>query len=279
MPAVRRSVAALEEVAARVGEQGSVSIWVGPTTGPAWFAYRADDQHYACSTIKVPLVLAAYREADAGRLDLDRPVLVHDDFNSQRAGYRFTMDRSDDDDQEPWKWLGRPAALRWLACRAIVRSSNLATNLLLEAVGLGPVAEVLAACGVRSTVMTRGIEDSAARETGSSNLVTAADLAAVFQAIAGGHIASPAAITELRGFLGAQQWNDGIPAGLPPGVRVEHKTGSVAGVSHDAGIIHPADASSYVLAVCTTTGLPDAEGSRLIADVAAASWPALAATA
>jgi beta-lactamase class A len=277
MPAVQPSSDALEEVAARSAERGSVSIWVGPTTGPAWFAVRDDAEHYACSTIKVPLVLAAYREADAGRLDLDRTVVVHDDFDSQAPGYRFTMARGDDDDQEPWERLGRRVALRWLACRAIVRSSNLATNLLLEAVGLGPVSDVLAACRVTSTVMTRGIEDTAARETGSSNVVTARDLAAVFQAIAGGAIVSPAATAELRGFLGAQQWNDGIPAGLPAGVRVEHKTGWVEGISHDVGIVHPADAVPYILSVCTTTGLPDADGTRLIADIAAASWRDMAA--
>jgi beta-lactamase class A len=276
VPAAQRSVAALDEVAARVGEQGSVSIWAGPTTGPAWFTFRDDAEHYACSTIKVPLVLAAYREADAGRLDLDRRVLVHDGFESQRPGYRFTMSRADDDDQEPWKRLGEQVALRWLACRAIVRSSNLATNLLLEAVGLGPVADVLRTCGARSTVMQRGIEDTPASESGRSNVVTARDLAVVLQAIAAGEPASPSAVAEVRGFLRAQQWNDGIPAGLPPGVRVGHKTGSVDGISHDAAIVEPADTPPYVLVVCTTTGLPDADGSRLIADVAAASWRDLA---
>jgi beta-lactamase class A len=270
-------VAALEEVAARVSKQGSVSIWVGPTTGPAWFTFRDDAEHYACSTIKVPLVLAAYREADVGRLDLDRRVPVHDGFESQLPGYRFTMNRADDDDQEPCKRLGEQVALRWLGCRAIVRSSNLATNLLLEAVGLGPVADVLQACGARSTVMQRGIDDAPARDSGRSNLVTARDLAVVWQAIATGAAASPAATDEIRGFLRAQQWNDGIPAGLPPEVRVGHKTGSVEGISHDAAIVEPADLPPYVLVVCTTTGLPDADGSRLIADVAAASWLDLAA--
>jgi beta-lactamase class A len=274
--AVQPSSEALAEIAARSAERGSVSIWAGPTSGPPWFAFRDDAEHYACSTIKVPLVLAVYREADAGRLELDRTVLVHDDFASQQPGRRFTMNRGEDDDQEPWKRLGQRVALRWLACRAIVRSSNLATNLLLEAVGLGPVADVLAECGVTSTVMTRGIEDPAAVATGSSNVVTARDLASVFQAIAGGGIASPAALMEVRGLLGAQQWNDGIPAGLPAGVRVEHKTGWVEGISHDVGIVHPVDRVPYILAVCTTTGLPEGDGSRLIADIAAASWRDLA---
>ncbi len=92
--------------------------------------------------------------------------------------------------------------------------------------------------------MQRGIDDAPAREAGRSNLVTARDLAVVCQAIATGAAASQTATDEMRGFLRAQQWNDGIPAGLPPGVRVGHKTGSVEGISHDAAIVEPADPAS-----------------------------------
>lgn len=269
----------LSNLEAVVEPFGQVSVWLGGVTGDPWFTYRAEVEHYACSTIKVALVLAAYREADAGRLDLDRTVRIHDEFDSRVAGYRFTMSRTDDDDSALWQRLGEDVAMRWLACRAIVRSSNLATNLLLDAVGLGTVADTLRACGSKRTAMTRGIDDLAARDAGATNVVTARDLAVIFQSIASANlgsngVASPASLHELRGFLGAQQLNDGIPAGLPPGVPVEHKTGSIEGVSHDAGIVHPRDGRSYVLAVCTTTGLPDADASRLIADISAAAWHA-----
>jgi beta-lactamase class A len=273
------SLSAFDSLDELLQAHGDVSVWLGGLSGEPWFMYRADVEHYACSTIKVALVLAAYREAEAGHLDIDRLVRIHDEFDSRVAGYRFTMSRTDDEDPAPWQRLGEDVALRWLACRAIVRSSNLATNLLLDAVGLGAVADVLRACGTKRTAMTRGIEDIAARDAGAANVVTARDLAVIFQSIASvsagsDSVASPKSLHELRGFLGAQQLNDGIPAGLPRGVLVEHKTGSIEGVSHDVGIVHPPDGHTYVLAVCTTTGLPDAEASRLIADVSAAAWHA-----
>jgi beta-lactamase class A len=186
------------------------------------------------------------------------------------------MSREDDEDPEPWQRLDQEVAARWLACRAIVRSSNLAANLLLETVGLEPVADALHACGTTQTTMTRGIEDIAARDAGASNYVTARDLGVMFRLIGtdSAEVATPASLHELRGFLGAQQLNDGIPAGLPSGVRVEHKTGSIDGVSHDVGIVRPTDGPAYVLAVCTTTGLPDSDGSQVIADISAAAWHA-----
>jgi beta-lactamase class A len=263
---------ALERAVRDATKHGSVSVWMGGLTGEPWFAHEAEVEHYACSTIKVPLVLAAYREHEAGRVDLGSRVRVHEGFESREPGARFTMSRDEDEDPEPWSRLGDEVALRWLACRSIVRSSNLATNLLVEAIGLAPVTEVLRICGTTHTVMMRGIEDAPSREAGRGNLVTARDLAVLFQSIASSSVASPASLAELRGFLAAQQLNDGIPAGLPPGLRVEHKTGSVQGVAHDVGIVEPTNAAAYVLAVCTTTGLPDADASQLIAGISRAAW-------
>jgi beta-lactamase class A len=182
------------------------------------------------------------------------------------------MDRSEDSDQEAWRRLGESVALRWLANRAIVRSGNLATNLLLERVGLEPVAESLAVVGATDSVVARGIEDAPAREAGRQNLVTAADLAVTLQVIANEKAASPESCREIVATLKAQQVNDAIPAGLPPGTLVAHKSGWVDGISHDAAIVYPVDAAPYCLVVCTTSSLTEQQGLDLIARVATASW-------
>ena len=154
-------------------------------------SHRADQLHYAASTMKLALVIAAYRRSDAGTLDLGSQVEVHSDFDSVVPGARFEMDRSEDSDEEPWRRMGTPVSLRWLASRAIVRSSNLATNLLLEAVGLDAVADALRVIGAGNSVVARGIEDSPAREAGLQNLVTAEDLAVTLRELAAHRVASP----------------------------------------------------------------------------------------
>jgi beta-lactamase class A len=222
--------------------------------------------------MKVALVLAAYRRADAGTLDLDTAATVRNDFASVVRGERFAMDRQEDSDDQTWQRIGHQVALRWLANRAIVRSGNLATNLLLEAVGIASVAETLEVVGAKHSVVSRGIEDSAAREAGHHNLVTAEDLALSLQGLAAHRVASPSSSKEILATLAAQQINDAIPAGLPPGTRVAHKSGWVTGVSHDAGIIYPDDASPYILVVCTTSKLAEKQGLDLIANAARASW-------
>lgn len=222
--------------------------------------------------MKVALVLAAFREHEAGRLALDDSVVVVNSFASAHGHERFSIDSDADSDPEPWARMGQPVALRWLAYRALVRSSNLATNLLLGAVGLSATAAALEAVGASDSVVARGIEDTAARASGRHNLVTARDLARTLQALTIGAAASRESCDEVVAVLSAQQVNDAIPAGLPAGTAVAHKSGWVEGVSHDAAIIYPPDADPFILVICTTSTLGEQAALDLIADGASAAW-------
>jgi beta-lactamase class A len=65
--------------------------------------------------------------------------------------------------------------------------------------------------------------------------------------------------------LKRQQFREGIPAGVPDGVAVAHKTGSITRIRHDAGIVY--GPRPYVLVVLVR-GLDDgAVADRLIADI------------
>lgn len=271
-PAQLRVASALSEFISQLPKRGAFSVWAGPVGGDPVLSHRSHEQHYAASTMKLALVITAYRLAEANDLDLDQSVMVCNDFMSATGTARFTVDADEDGDPEPWRRMGSSVALRWLCYRAIVRSSNLATNLVLERVGVDAVAETLAQVGARNSVVSRGIEDAPARQAGLHNLVTAADLGLTLQALAAHRAASPAVCREILAVLGAQQINDAIPVGLPPGTRVAHKSGWVEGVSHDAGIVWPSDGKPFVFAMCTTSDLDEQEGLDLIAAGAAAAW-------
>ena len=82
---------------------------------------------------------AAYRAADAGDLSLDESVPVLATFDSVVEGAgTFDCTSAYDSDPQVWERLGTAVALRWLVRRSIVRSSNLATNLILDDSGSVP---------------------------------------------------------------------------------------------------------------------------------------------
>ncbi|MGW5361532.1 serine hydrolase [Actinopolymorpha pittospori] len=252
---------------------GVVSVWCGPPGGPPAYVREPDATHDAASTMKLAVMAAAYRLAEEGALDLDEEVRVHNDFGSavgDGAVYHATADY--DSDPLPWERLGRSASLRWLVRRMIVRSSNLATNLVLERVGLPAVAAAWAATGARHSVVTRGIQDYAAREAGRSNLVTAADLAGMLGALQARALASPTACAQMLEVLLDQEMTADVVQGLPPGTAVAHKNGWVDNVRHSAALVLPTDAAPYVLVTCVSAELDDAAGCAVVARVAAASW-------
>ncbi|HLN78904.1 MAG TPA: serine hydrolase [Nocardioidaceae bacterium] len=257
----------------------TVSVWCAGTDGAAWFTRSADAPHYAASTMKLPLLIAAYRRHQRGELDLDLPVRVHNRFASALDGSPFSMAQEDDQDDATWARVGSEESLRTLARHAIVHSGNLATNLVLEEVGVDEVAGVLRDAGCSdATALPRGIEDAAAREAGLDNVVTAADLGRVMCGVAAGTLAPAETCREIEAVLAGQLYRDKIPAGLPPETYVANKTGWVTGVAHDVALVRPEGMDPYVLAVCTTSALAEDEASRLIAAVSATIWAGLTRT-
>jgi len=260
---------------------GVVSIWCAPAATPATAAFaRAEHApHYAASTMKVALMLAAHRLVDAGELDLDEAVEVHDRFTSGFGG-DFTVDEHDDSDPQVWARRGERVPLRWLVERSIVRSSNLATNLVLERTGLAPVGAAWAVVGADGCRTERMIEDRPAAAAGRTNVVDARGLALLVGAIAAGAEnppagtapASPTACREMLAALYAQEFRDCVVRGLPAGTRLGHKTGSIPGVQHDVALVEPADAAAYLLAICTSTSLDGPTARGLLTRIAAASW-------
>lgn len=261
------------------GEAGTISAYVGRLGAEPTYTRLPAATHYAASMMKVGVLAALHRAGEAGMLDLDQPVPVRNEFDSaEPTAPRYRCDRGSDNDDAVWQRLDGMAALRWLAQRMVVGSSNLATNIVVSQVGLAAVAGVWALVGARHSVTGRGIEDFAARDAGITNLVTAADLAALMGEIARGAdrpgpLAAPATCRAMLDVLLAQERREDLPAGLPAGTRIAHKNGWVRGVRHAAGVVFPDDAAPYVVTVCTTMEPGDDEAARrMIARISAHVW-------
>jgi beta-lactamase class A len=248
---------------------GTVSVWCGPLGGPAAYTRLDDEPHFAASLMKVPVLVALHQ-----RGGLDDPVRVINDFASAAPGSpRYALIQRHDQDDAVWERLGHSSSLGWLAGRMITRSSNLATNLVLGAVGLAAAGEVWREVGAATSRLERGIGDTAAEDAGRTNTVSAADIARLFDGIATGRLGPPEGMLST---LLAQERTEDLASGLPPGTRVAHKNGWVMGVRHAAGVVFPDDAPPFVLAVCATTPLAVNDSAddacQLIRTVAAAAW-------
>ena len=250
---------------------GVVSIYCAAESHPTtpFVNTRPTAQHYAASTMKVAVLLAAYRAFDDGSWSAHAPVLVHDTFASA-AGGTFSSTRDYDSDTEVWDHLDSEVPAAWLLERMIVRSSNLATNLVIEHLGFDAVNHSWQIAGSSGCAVQRLIQDN--RAGWITNQVTAPGLSMLMEAVTSGSAATASSTVEMIGVLRANEITGDVITGLPTGTWVAHKNGWVEGIQHTTALIRPDDSPGYFLTVCSSTGLPKEEGQQLVAQVAKASW-------
>jgi beta-lactamase class A len=225
-------------------------------TGADWHV-DGDRWFHAASTIKVAILVALAEAATEGRFDLSARLAVRNRFLSAADGSPFRVAASRDANAEVHAHIGRTMRLEELALHMIATSSNLATNLLLDLVGVEYARRVLDRLGVEGVDLRRGVEDDKAFEAGIINRVTARGLEQLFRAIHDGRAAPPAATQWMLHVLSQQAFTRGIPAGLPDEVRaqatVANKTGEISNMAHDAALVFLPDDTVYTVSVLTET--------------------------
>jgi len=231
------------------------------------FSLRGDRWFHAASTIKVAVLLAVFRAADEDRFHLDDSLHVRNRFVSAADGSPFRLNPDSDSMPELYQLVGRTAKISTLAEGMIAASSNLATNLLLDFIGVEYAREVLRDAEVDGVKLRRGVEDYAAHERGINNEVTADGLVSLLSAVRGDFLSNESKEQAIRILL-EQRFNSMIPAGLPPHAAVAHKTGEISTACHDMGIVYLPEREPYIAVILTEF---DSEGDGRRETVAAIS--------
>lgn len=222
-------------------------------------AYHGENRVFeAASLVKLPIMVELYRRAQAGEVDLDSEMVFEERFRAEGSGLLKSQ----------------PAGTRWklreLARLMIAESDNTATDMLLERLGMESIETEMARLGLKHTTVRRRIFDFAAIDAGRDNLTSPVDMLVLLQGIARERLPGSKEMMEI---LKGQKRRDMIPAGVPAGVAVAHKTGELLGVLHDVGVVLAPD-GEYIL-VLMGQGFPDREeGVARWAAASKAVWKA-----
>ncbi|OLC42295.1 MAG: hypothetical protein AUH43_22965 [Acidobacteria bacterium 13_1_40CM_65_14] len=257
------------EIAAGLGD-GALGVSVFDyLSGFAW-GLDGDRWFHAASTIKVAILAGLFDAIERGRFTLDSRLHVRNRFLSVLDGQPFRVDARRDADDDVHASIGKTMRVGELARHMIVRSSNLAANLLLDLVGVEETRAALAARDITGVDVCRGVEDERAFEAGLSNRVTADGIVGLLRAIRDGRGFSPESSKAMIDILMDQEFAGGIAPGLPDAIRavarVAHKTGDISTVSHDAGLVFLPGRPPYVVAILAAcAGDPSARNEALAA--------------
>jgi beta-lactamase class A len=262
-PRLANALPAIETTIKKSGAE--VAVAFRTLDGRSEWLRRADEPFHAASTMKVAVLIELYRQARHGEVRLDEPLTIRNEFHSLVDGSPFALDPQDDTETELYRAVGETRTLAQLSELMITVSSNLATNLLMDKLGVDNIRGGVHGLGADGMNVRRDLEDGKAFDQGLNNTTTASALLRLLEAIAKGEAVDPESSRQMLAILERQTVNDRIPAGLPPGMRVAHKTGEITAIRHDAAIVFAA--RPFVLVVLTRGASSPEAGSALIAEI------------
>jgi D-alanyl-D-alanine carboxypeptidase (penicillin-binding protein 5/6) len=189
-------------------------------------------------------MVEAYRQAAEGKFSLTDPVTFRDDDKTPGSGILSTHFSG-----------GATFSLRDAIRLMIAYSDNSATNLVLAKIGLPATGEQMEKLGLANTKVhafvfrpNSSIAPERSRQFGLGS-TTAAEMIRLLEMLHEKKLVSAEACDEMLGHLRACQ-DKRLSRLLPAGVKVAHKTGSVAAVRTDAGLI---ESKSGPIAICVLT--------------------------
>jgi beta-lactamase class A len=198
--------------------------------GPARVDLDSQAEVASASTIKLPLMIATYRQISAGRLSATQRFTVRADHVVGGAGILQTQ-------------VGRSLSTTELLETTLTYSDNTGANILTEAIGgMGTVNATMAELGFEHTHMRRYLMDLQAQARGLENTTSASDLTEMLARLQDGALINPEAsaemlrILELRGRQ-TDPSLDFIGRHLVPRPTIAHVNGTLDHVRNDAGIV------------------------------------------
>lgn len=225
---------AYKDVGSEIGKENAIFI-------------NTFERFHAASTMKTPVLIELYKQAEEGRFSVNDSIEVINRFTSIADSSTFTMEV--DAESEPFLFdkIGQKTTLYDLAYQMITESSNFATNILIEILDAKKVTNTVRQLGAEKIEVLRGVEDLKAYDLDMNNITTAADLMVIFEALASDTLISQEANAEMIEILKDQKHRNMFPAKLPDEAVLAHKTGWITGVNHDSGIIYLPNGKRFVL--------------------------------
>jgi len=217
---------------------------------------NADEAMHPASTMKVPVMMEVFRQVHEGSLSMDERTQIFNSFKSIVDESGFALDSADDSDLTLYQRIGETESIRELTRLMIVRSSNLASNILMERVGAARVDAFIKELGIENMSVIRGLEDKKAYRLGINNSASARSSTHMMRLIAEGKVVSKEACNEMIHIMLGQEFNESIPALLPPQAKSAHKTGWSGDFFHDTGIVFPPEREPFAISIFTH-GFPE----------------------
>lgn len=215
----------LQSIAQRLDNfPGHTSFYYKDLTTGETFGFNETEPMCAASVIKLTVMAELFRQLESGELDPDKTIRISDEDRVPICGVLTLLHSGLEVTPEDLCWL------------MITISDNMATNLLIDLLGLEKIQKNVEALGLEGVQLNRKMFEKRPGYREKINYITAAGIGALLEKIYRGQLVSEKASRRMMEMLLAQQCSNKIPLLLPGGA-VAHKTGEDDTMTHDVGIL------------------------------------------
>jgi beta-lactamase class A len=204
--------------------------------------------YQSASLIKLPILIEALRQIEAGMLQKDRLVTIEESDKIGDTGVLQAM-----------KVTQLP--VQDLLSLMIIVSDNSATNIMIDLIGKSSINETISRIGMKNSILQRKMLDFGAIQSGHDNFASAADIALCLKEAVAGETLNKQSRNTFHSFLLQQQFKDKLPVFMDETLlKIGNKTGELLGVEHDCGIITYGKKQAFI--VILIDGLSEAESGK-----------------
>ncbi|MEC9488066.1 MAG: serine hydrolase [Halanaerobium sp.] len=204
---------------------GVAGIVIKDLWGNFSFDLNPDLVFPAASVIKLCILWDLFKRASNGELDLEQQITLRE--NHKVGGFGILKELH----------TGLQLTVEDLATLMIVLSDNVATNMLIDLLGFARINSSIKEIGLKDTVLQRKMMDTQAAEQGLDNYTSPRDIAILLENYIKSELIDSKNREKMLDILMRQQCNNKLPALMPAGTKLAHKTGDLPGVEHDVGIL------------------------------------------
>jgi beta-lactamase class A len=205
----------------------------------------------AASMIKVPVLVSLLEAVDKQQVKLDDSIAIKEEHIGGGSGIL------------QWQPVGTQKSVREVAELMIVVSDNTATNMIIDLLGGQDVLnKKYADWGLNHTKINNLLPDLE-----GTNTTSPFDLAFLLGKLDQGAFISEDSRKLMYSVMERTKTKTLLPQGLAPGAKIAHKTGDIAKMVGDTGIITTPNGQRYMIAVQVSRPWNDRRANQLVRDV------------
>lgn len=229
------------------------------------FSFNEKEVFPSASTIKLVILSELLRQCKIGQLSLNDKIEIKEEFLTDGDGILKEFE------------FGHKFSLKEIAILMIIISDNMATNILINLLGIDNINKTGIALGLNNTILQRKMMDFEAKSSGKDNYTCAQDMARILELIYLGQNIDDESSKIMHEILLRQQVGGRLGLYLPDEIAIAHKTGDLDHLEHDVGIVYFPKAP-YLVCVLTKDLKTNKDGREVIGLVSRAIYDEMITT-